>query len=50
MSKVDMQLFLASLRVVKIELEPLHDKVSKKVFDELDAMKRVIERDIPNEH
>lgn len=51
MTKVDLQLFQASLRVITFELKQLHDDtIPKKVFDELSAMEVVIERDLPNEH
>ena len=51
MSKIDLQLFQASLHAISVELEQLHyDKIPKKVFDELSAMELVIERDMQNEH
>jgi hypothetical protein len=49
MTKVDIQLFQTSLRVVTSELEPFHNELPKKVYDELSAMETVIERELKNE-
>ena len=46
MTKVDLQLFQASLRVIKHELEKTGIEVPKKVNDELQAMEQVIERNL----
>lgn len=48
MSKIDLQLFQTSLRVVAFELGKIHDVVPSKVFEELEAMDNVIERDLKN--
>lgn len=50
MTKVDLQLFQASLRVVEIELKKLHESIPQCVLDELSAMEIVIERNLANEH
>ena len=51
MSKIDLQLFQASLRAIVVELKQLHDSnIPQKVYDELSAMNLVIERDMQNNH
>lgn len=50
MTKIDIQLFRTSLRVVENELKPLHESIPQKVFDELQAMELVIDRDLKDEH
>ena len=50
-SKIDLQLFQASLRIIDAELKKLHDDtIPQKVFDEIAAMELVIERDLQHEH
>lgn len=50
MTKIDIQLFRASLRAVEVELKPLHESIPQRVFDELQAMELVIDRDLKDEH
>jgi len=51
LSKVDLQLFMSSLRVVSSELEhlPPEAHVPKRVFEELSCMAFVIERSQSND-
>ncbi len=46
MSKVDLQLFKASIRVIREELEKSSNDVPKKVNDELSAMEHLIEQNL----
>ena len=50
MTKADLQLFQASICAIERNLKPLYESIPQKVFDELDAMKLVIERNMQNEH
>ena len=49
-SKIDLQLFQASLHVIDVELKRLHDdNIPQKVYDEISAMEQVIERNLQHE-
>ena len=48
MNKVDLQLFRASLRAISNELSKMNEDVPKKVYDELSAMDKIIERNLKN--
>ena len=50
MQKVDMQLFQASIRAIRIELSKIESPIPAKIYAELSAMEHVIERNIANEH
>lgn len=48
MTKIDLQLFRASLHAIENELSKMNEDVPKKVYDELSAMDKVIERNLNN--
>ena len=49
MSKIDIQLFQASLHAINAELKKIDvNNIPQKVFDELSAMEQVIKRNLQN--